>query len=241
MKFEVDTHTHTVLSGHAQSTLIENAAAAAKAGVKGIVLSDHGPCIQSAPPDFTIVTYRSFPTHINDVKIYYGSEVNITDYSGSLDIPERYLKMLDFGIAGLHSFVIDTGGRVKDTDAVMGAINNEYIDMVAHPDHPLYDIDYEAFVKETARLNKLIEVNENSIAFRKGARENAGIFLALCKKYGARVSVSSDAHIAMNVGVCNTAASVLEQNNFPSELIVNLTQKRFDEYLSERTKRVNPR
>ena len=35
MKLEVDTHTHTVLSGHAHSTLMENAAAAAKMGLKG--------------------------------------------------------------------------------------------------------------------------------------------------------------------------------------------------------------
>ncbi len=85
-------------------------------------------------------------------------------------------------------------------------------------------------------MNKLIEVNENSIAFRKGARENAGIFLALCKKHGARVAVSSDAHIAVNIGVCDTAASVLEQNDFPSELIVNLTQERFDDYVASRAK-----
>ena len=49
MHIEVDTHTHTVLSGHAHSTIIENATAAARIGLKGIVMSDHGPMLQSAP------------------------------------------------------------------------------------------------------------------------------------------------------------------------------------------------
>ncbi|MBT3320020.1 MAG: PHP domain-containing protein [Clostridia bacterium] len=236
MRFEVDTHTHTVLSGHAQSTLLENAAAASEIGLKGIVLSDHGPSIQSAPPDFNISTFAYFPKYIHGVKIYYGCEVNITDYSGSLDIRDKYLQMLDYAIAGLHSFVITSGGRAKDTDAVMGAINNKYIDVIAHPDNPSYDIDYEVFVKEVARLGKLIELNEHSLDYRDGAAENAVLCLDLCKKHDVRIAVSSDAHISLNVGVCNSATKMLEANNFPSELIVNLTQERFDSYIASRAK-----
>jgi len=241
MRFEVDTHTHTVLSGHAQSTLIENAAAAAKAGVKGIVLTDHGPSVQSAPPAFTIVTYAAFPKHIHGVRIYYGSEVNITDENGSLDIKEKFLKQLDFSIAGLHNVVIKPSGKTRDTDAVIAAIGNTHIDVISHPDNPDYEIDYDAFVKAKARAGKLIEVNQHSLWRKKDGPKNAAVYLELCKKHDVRVAVSSDAHIAMNIGVCDTAASVLEENNFPSELIVNLTQKRFDAYLSERAKRISLR
>ena len=236
MKFEVDTHTHTVLSGHAQSTLMENAAAAAKIGLKGIVLSDHGPRIQSAPPEFNISTFAFFPKTIHGVKIYYGCEVNIIDHAGNLDISDKYLKMLDYGIAGMHDFVTDSHGKTKDTDALLGAINSKHIDIIAHPDNPVYEIDYEVFIKETARLNKLVELNEHSIDYRDGASSNAVLCLNLCKKYGVRIAVSSDAHIALNVGVCNTAIKVLEETDFPSELIVNLTQKRFDDYITSRAK-----
>lgn len=234
MKFEVDTHTHTVLSGHAQSTLLENAHAAAKTGVKGIVLTDHGPSIQSAPPDFTISTYSSFPKTIEGVRIYYGCEANIMDYKGSLDISDYYLKMLDFTIAGLHGFVLSPGSKKENTDAVLGAINNEYIDMISHPDNPSYEIDFEAFIKETGKLGKLVEVNEHSIWYRKGSRENTIKYLKLCKKYDVRIAVSSDAHISLNIGQCDTAAEILKETDFPSELIANLTKQRFDEYISER-------
>ncbi len=232
MKFEVDTHTHTVLSGHAQSTLLENAAAAAENGIKGIVLSDHGPSIQSAPPDFVISTYDSMPKSIYGVRIYYGTEANIMDYNGTIDIKEEYLKLLDFAIAGLHGFVIDTGSKKQNTDAVIGAISNKYVDMISHPDNPSYEIDYEAFVKETGKLGKIVEVNEHSIWYRKGSKENTLKYLELCRKHDVRIAVSSDAHISLNIGVCDTAAAVLKECAFPEELIVNLTKQRFDEYIA---------
>ena len=236
MKFEVDTHTHTVLSGHAQSTLLENAAAAAKAGLKGIVLTDHGPQIPMASPDFTISTYSFFPKIIDGVRIYFGAEANITDFAGSLDIREKYLTMLDFVIAGLHGFVIDPGTKAQNTDAVIAALESPYIDMISHPDNPSYELDYEAFIKETGRLGKVVEINEHSIFYRQGAAQNTLIILQLCMKHGVRIAVSSDAHISLNIGIYDAVQKLLEQCGFPAELIVNLTQERFEDYLSLRVK-----
>ena len=41
MNLRIDTHTHTVLSGHAHSTLLENLLFAKKKGLEGIVVTDH--------------------------------------------------------------------------------------------------------------------------------------------------------------------------------------------------------
>lgn len=49
MQIEVDSHTHTVASGHAYSTLTENAAAAAAQGIKLLAVTDHGPQMPGAP------------------------------------------------------------------------------------------------------------------------------------------------------------------------------------------------
>ena len=239
MRIEVDTHTHTVLSGHAHSTIMENAAAAARVGLKGIVMSDHGPMIPGAPPDFNIGTYAYLPSHIDGVRIYAGIEANICDYEGTIDLREKYLCRVEYVIAGMHEVLICTGGKSKDTEAVMGALNNPYIDIIAHPDNPSYDLDYEAVVKEAARFNKLIEVNDHSFEYRKGSIENAAIFLKLCKKHGVRVAVSSDAHSAFGIGKHDAAIKILEQNDFPYEMVINLTQPRFEQYLEERGKRIN--
>lgn len=236
MNIQVDTHTHTVLSGHAHSTIMENAAAAARIGLPGLVMTDHGPSIQAAPPDYNIGTYAYLPTHIDGVRIYKGVEANITDYSGSVDIRERYLKQLDFAIAGMHEVVIDSDGMEKDTAAVIGAFINKYIDIVSHPDNPSYSLDYEAIVKEAARLGKLMEVNDHSIEYRPGAA-NMEEILRLCKKHALRVAVSSDAHSAFGIGKFDAAINVLERNGFPESLIVNATIDRFESYIEERKKR----
>lgn len=238
MKIEVDTHTHTVLSGHAHSTLMENAAAAARIGLKGIVLTDHGPAIPSAPPEFNLSTLAYLPEYIEGVRVYHGVEANIIDYEGTIDLREKYLKMTDYVIAGLHEIVIRTGGLEKDTAAVISALQNKYVDIIAHPDNPSYSLDYEAVVKEASRLNKLMEINDHSFEFRKGGAANAKLLIELCMRYGVRVAVSSDAHSAFGIGRHESALRVLKQHGFPSELIVNQTTERFEAYLEERRIRI---
>ncbi len=238
MKIEVDTHTHTVLSGHAHSTLMENAAAAAKIGLKGFVMTDHGPAIPAAPPDFNLSTLGYLPKTIEGVRVYHGVEANIIDFEGKIDIREKYIKLVDFALAGIHEVVIRTGGRTKDTDAVIGAMQNKYVDVISHPDNPSYSLDYEAVVKEAARLGKPMEVNDHSFEYRKGGVENAKVYLALCKRYGVRVVISSDAHSAFGVGRFEAALRVLEKISFPEELIINATSARFEAYLEERQKRM---
>jgi len=238
MNIEIDTHTHTVLSGHAHSTLIENATWAAKAGLKGFVVTDHGPAIPAAPADFNLATLGYLPDVIEGVRVYHGVEANIIDFEGNLDIREKYIKLIDFAIAGMHEAALRTGGKKKDTDAVMGALQNKYIDIISHPDNPSYTLDYEAVVKETARLGKLVEVNDHSFEYRKGGIENAGVYLPLCIKHGVRVAVSSDAHSAFGMGRFTAALRVLEQLRFPEELIVNATHARFEAYLEERNRRL---
>lgn len=238
MNIEVDTHTHTVLSGHAHSTLLENAAAAAQNGLKGFVLSDHGPAIPGACPEFNLGTYPYLPSHINGVRVFPGIESNIIDFNGSIDVHEKYMKLTDYAIAGLHEFVLKPGSKAENTSAVLGALANPYIDIIAHPDSPSYEIDYEAFIRETAKHNKLIELNNHSFRHRKGGYDNAAQYLPLCRRYGVRVAVSSDSHFALNMGNHDLAEVLIKEQDFPEELIVNLTLQRFEGYISERKTRL---
>ncbi len=238
MNIEVDTHTHTVLSGHAHSTLLENAAAAAKLGLKGFVLSDHGPKLPGACPEFNLGTYPYLPDYIEGVRVYPGIEANIIDFSGSIDVSEKYIALTDYAIAGLHEVVLKPGTKAQNTEAVLAALSNPYIDVIAHPDNPKYELDYETIVKEAAKLGKLLEVNNHSFSYRKGGIENVAVYLPLCKTYGVRVAVSSDAHFALNMGSHALALRVIEEQSFPQELIVNATMDRFDGYLSERKSRL---
>lgn len=49
MNVVVDTHTHTLASGHAYSTIIENAQSAQNKGLKLLCTTDHAPEMPGAP------------------------------------------------------------------------------------------------------------------------------------------------------------------------------------------------
>jgi putative hydrolase len=239
MKILVDTHTHNLLSGHAYSTLLENVKWASEIGLEGMVNSDHGPEIPGASPEFCLSVQRTLPEEIYGVRVYRGVEANIMDYEGSIDIPKGFLKMTDFVIASMHDVVISPGSREENLAAYEGVFKNPYVDLIGHPGTPAYDMDREAFVKAAQNENRLIEVNNHSFRFRKGSGENCNEIVRMCKKYGVRVAVSSDAHFCMGVGKFEYALKILEENNFPAELVVNRTLKSMDEYLKERSKRVS--
>src|SRR5574344_436512 len=55
----------------------------------------------------------------------------------------------------------------------------------------------------------------------------------LCKKYKARIVVNTDSHFSTAVGNAQDALAVLKDIDFPKELIVNGSEKRFKAYLKE--------
>ena len=112
----------------------------------------------------------------------------------------------------------------------------DYIDVIGHPDRLWAPMDHETIVKKTAQLGKIIEINNHS--FRDStAAENCRKIVRLCKKYDVRITLASDAHIAYNVGNFEKAFPVVEQENFPEELIVNRNIEAFEKYLSSRSYR----
>ena len=48
MKFVLDAHTHTIASGHAYSTLLENVNYAAEKGLELVGITDHAPAMEGS-------------------------------------------------------------------------------------------------------------------------------------------------------------------------------------------------
>lgn len=239
MDIQVDTHTHTTASGHAYGTLKENAQAAHDAGLKGFVVTDHGPEIPGACPVFMISgVLRTVPDNIEGVRLFRGTEANIMDTQGTLDIGERYLACTDFAIASMHTLCYPPGDEDDNTEAVLNAIRNPYIDVIGHPGNPRYAIDAEALVAECWKLGKPMEINNHSFEGRKGSEPNCRNIIRLCKQYGVPVVVSSDAHCSYTVGKFDHALKALEEEDFPEELVLNADMDRFEEYLARRAERI---
>jgi putative hydrolase len=207
-------------------------------GIKGFVNTEHGPDMPLSPPAFHILALPMLPKEIDGVRLYHGIEANIKDYEGSIDIPQKYMKLLDFGIASLHDVVVGLGTKEQNTHSLICALNNPFIDAIGHPGNPVFPVDYSALVKEAKRLNKIIEINNHSFQYRKGSRPNCVAIVNLCKKYGVRISVSSDAHFCQAVGVFKNAIAELEEAGFPEELVINSTIKKFEAYIREKKNRI---
>ena len=241
---EVDTHTHTVLSGHAWSTLGENCLAAAELGMKGLVLTEHGPALVGGAADFTPHSQRMIPETVHGIRVFKGMEINILNENGDLDVPDKYLKQLEFGIASFHhrgGIGISIGNEAENTDAYLKVLQNPWIDTIGHADEPKVPCDLEAIILEAKRLGKLIELNNNRVASGIYDSSRMKEYALLCKKHDQKVCVGTDAHFYTMVGRAGKMLELLEEIDFPPELIVNLEMKSFAEYLRKRKDRNNNR
>lgn len=239
LNVELDTHTHTVLSGHAYGTLKENAQAAFEIGLRGFVCADHGPEIPGAAPAFTLTAVLDgLPENIEGVRLVKGAEANIMDRDGTLDLAEPFLGVTEFVIASLHTVSFPPADRETNTAAVLSALSNPWVDCIGHPGNPKYPLDYEALVRRSQELGKPVEINNHSFKYRRGSDVNCREIIRLCRKMDVPVVVSSDAHSSYGVGHFERALAVLEDEGFPQELILNGDFGRFLRYLEGRRERV---
>ncbi|NJD04373.1 MAG: phosphatase [Ruminiclostridium sp.] len=238
MRLFVDSHTHTLASGHSYSTVQELAQAARDNGIEMIAITDHGPALKGAPTVIHFWNLKVIPAIMYGVRVIKGAEVNITDYSGKYDIPDWALKQLDFAIASFHDIVIKPSTVEDHTSAMEAVLANPYIDAVAHPGNPIFQVDIDRVVKAAAKYGKLIEINNHSFTARRGSDENCLEFARKCRQYGVRTVCGSDAHISFDVGNLGKVEAILKEADLPDELVLCSSAARFEEYLEERKARI---
>ena len=237
---EGDTHTHTILSGHAWSTLRENCAAAKARGMRGLCLTEHAPAIEGGAPAYIPHSQHMLPEEIDGIRVYKGIEANITGYDGGLDIPEKYLRLCEFAIASIHGDVFPVKqDAAANTEVYLKLLRDPYIDIIGHPDDARVPCDLDALVTEAGRRGKLLEVNNLSATpHRPGSLPVVRAYLRCCKEHRQRICVSSDAHFDTMVGDFSAVLPLLEEVEYPPELIVNLRKETFEAYLREHRERL---
>jgi len=240
MKIELDTHTHTLASGHAYNTITEMIDAAVEKGLKLLAITEHAPAMPGSCKDFYFYNLKILPRFQKGLELMFGVELNIMDYTGRVDLPERYMNCTDLRIASLHPPCITPGTMEENTAAMLGVIHNPYVDVLGHPDDGRYPLDYEQVIAEARKYGKIVELNNNSMSplnSRTNARENDLIILDLCKRYEVPVVMNTDAHASFMVGDLTQAIEVVEEAGFPEELILNDSVEKFKRFLNEGRKR----
>lgn len=233
-KVLLDVHTHTVASGHAYSSMQEMVHAAADKGLEILGITEHGPSIPGTCNPIYFSNMHVVPRTMYGVRLMLGCEINILDTQGHLDLDERHLCMLDLRIAGIHSICWKGGTRQENTQGMIAAMRNPFVQIISHPGDGTADLDFKPIVQTAKETHTLLEINNHSLSPHRDkvmARPNNVELLRLCKRYGVPVILGSDAHISFQIADYERLYPLIEETAFPDELIMNYDTRRFLDYL----------
>ena len=236
MKIELDMHTHTIASGHAVSTLQERARAGAEKGLKLLGITEHTSGIPGTCNPIYFRNLHVVPRQMYGIELMLGAEINILDSKGNIDADEELMRRLDIRIAGIHSLCYTSGTIEENTDGMVKVIKNPYIQIISHPGDGTALLDFEPIVLAAKEHQTLLEINNSSLKPSRNkvdARENNRKILELCKKYEVPVILGSDAHISFDIANYEFLYALLQQTEFPEELIVNRSVEIFKNYLKK--------
>jgi putative hydrolase len=237
MRLLADLHVHTLASGHAFSTVEEVVRAAGEKGLEMLALTDHGPAMPGGAHEYHFWNLRVLPDRLHGVEILRGVEANVLDVHGRLDLPERYLERLDLVLAGLHTPCLPPADRERNTRAMISALRNPYVDIVVHPGNPEFPVDFAEVVRVAADEGKALELNNSSFLVREGSEEFCAQVAHLARRFGALVSVGSDAHFAADVGNFAQALELVLAAGILPEQVLNGSARRVSEFLAARGKK----
>lgn len=248
INIQVDTHTHTIFSGHAFSTIEENAIHAKEAGIKAIAMTDHFGSLFGGTEGFgASMNMEALPKVIHGVRIYAGTEIDIVDMDGNLagydkKIPfgpemtvcDALLRTREVTIASVHYFEGFKDATVSQaTNLYCNVLRNPYVTIIGHCGRSGMPFDIDEVVKTAAAENKCIEINEHTMGSDEKVVNRCRDIACACGKYGAKIAVGSDAHSAFYVGKFDRVIKMLEEISFPEELIMNTTFERFERYIKK--------
>jgi len=231
LMIQADLHTHTVASTHAYSTVSENAAYAAEIGLKAVAVTDHGCGSPDSPHIWHFDNLSVLPRKIKGVYVLRGIEANIVDDDYGLDVGEKVLGKLEWVIASLHSQTFSPADKKKNTEMYLKLCENKDIDVFGHPTTAKFPFDMEKCVKKCKEYGKFVEINESSIIHGKSPVNICVELLGLCKKYNLPVVVNTDSHFCELIGHTDTVTKMLEDLDFPKDLVFNSDWDRVREHI----------
>lgn len=228
-----DLHMHSIMSGHAFGTIRELAQEAAGKNLKLIGVTEHGPSIPGTCDPIYFWNFIDAPRELCGVEMLYGSEMNVLS-GGKVDLSGKALDGLDYGIVGIHGLCYDNEGALGNTRNLIRCMECPKVRFVSHPDDSQYPLDYAALVKAAKELDVALEVNNASLRktwLRPGSYENYRELLPMCAQQGVKIIVNTDSHDPCTVGDFRLAQSLLEELDFPDELILNNDVQKLKDFL----------
>jgi putative hydrolase len=240
-KLLYDWHTHTTFS-HGTGGVADNVRAAARLGLRGIGITDHGP--GHALYGFGRSRFAEMRRETEALKaqypgldIFMGLEANIVDASGRLDLSPSEFALFDYVIAGYHygafgedrwasglmhveNMICDAVGlsakrlRIRNTEMTERALHNNDVKMLTHPGDK-GPVDLFAVARACAETDTLFEINARH-------RSLTAEGLRTAARSDAKFAVSSDAHSPGRVGDAVHAVELILEAGLDIARVVNL-------------------
>jgi DNA polymerase (family 10) len=192
-----DLHVHTNASD-GSSDISQLAEAAKNAGYKYICVTDHSHSsaiangLSAKKLAGQIEQIRKLNESVKGITVLAGTEVDILA-DGSLDFDNKLLAELDFVIASIHSGL--SSPREKVTGRTLKAMDNPYVNCIAHPTGRLIgqrepmDIDIAAVIRHAAQTHTALEVNANP--YRLDLKDT---HCKMAIEAGIKLAIGTDAH-----------------------------------------------
>lgn len=241
----LDIHTHCISSGHGnRDTITDMAREASNRGLKILGLSDHGPGTAGAGSSSYFRNLHLAERKRFGVFLLYGVELNILNEKGDVDLEDTLIASLDYAFISLHHPVFQgrSSAKVLDspginsscpdgnifqdicTNAYINAMKHPGVRFLGHPDDGRFPVDFERLLSACLKYHVYPEINNVSLmpgAYRTDGYKNSMKILSFCKKAKLPILLSSDSHGKKHVGDMKYIFPLLEECNFPPELIIN--------------------
>ena len=238
MNIVAELHCHTNVSGHAFNTLTEMARCAAEKGLYALTVTNHAP-IYDTQPLIHLRCYRYLPRRIEGLYLLSGVEANIKDFEGTVDLDADMLAEVDFRIASKHDprdmiFPSRWGTTEENTAMYLGVIQNPEIDCLGHCGNAAVPFDHETVIPAVAQRGIVVEVNTS---YLKRSAESVASYrdiVRLCKKHDVRVAVTTDSHSIYTMGDFDLGVKMLEEADYPEELVINSSPERLRAFFKEK-------
>lgn len=238
MNIVVDSHTHTLASGHAYSTILENALSAKNKGLKLLCNTDHAPEMPGAPHYWYFNNQRILPRFLHDIGIIRGVEANTLNVKGEIDLPASTDQHLDWVIASFHEPVFKPATEAEHTAALINVIKSGRIDVLGHLGNPNYPFEMEQVLRCAKSNNVAIEVNNTSLSgkSRKGSDSRCNDIVKMGKDIGVFFTTGSDAHFCEEISQLDLAISLLNKHGISENKILTTSTSLFLNFLLLRGK-----
>jgi putative hydrolase len=239
LKLLTDTHTHSLVSGHAYNSMKEMVLAAKEKGLEAIAITEHAPEMPGTCGAFYFSNYKVVPRDYYGIPMLLGVELNIMDENGTIDLADEILKGMDIVIASIHPPCYGKNkGKEANTDAYVKLMEQcPYVDIIGHPDDIRYPIDYDRLAREAAKHKVALEINATSLnpgSFRGNGVDNIREMLRCAKKYDTSISVGSDAHFENQIANFAKPLELLEEAEFPEKQVISRDRKTLMTFLKLR-------